>query len=178
MFGPKHVGSQTRDLAMFFCAPSDDKLCVHLSQTYPDKMPKSKHINFRGKKSFHDEDITEDDGPNESQCLLLTLENNKRYAHTASVTYEIKMASLQPDDKRLPHCLCNSINEERRSRIRKEDKVILIVEHDLKENILCILEPEKKTSCKLNVLIRPGEQIAFRTIGRIPVLLSGFRHRS
>lgn len=56
--------------------------------------------------------------------------------------------------------------------------MILIVEHDLKENILCILEPEKKTSCKLNVLIRPGEQIAFRTIGRIPVLLSGFRHRS
>lgn len=108
-----------------------------------------------------------------SHSILLTLDNNKRYAHTASCSYQIRMASLQPDDRRLPHCICGSINEEKRTKTQNENKVIVVVEHDLKEFILCILEPGKSNSCKLNLLIRPGEQVAFRTVGKVPVQLSG-----
>lgn len=108
-----------------------------------------------------------------SHTILLTLEDNKRYAHTATCQYRISMASLQPDERRLPHCVCNSINEERRQRTKSEDKVVLVVEHDLNEYVLCVLEPNKVNHCKLNLEIQPGEQIAFRTIGKTPVLLTG-----
>lgn len=83
------------------------------------------------------------------------------------------MASLQPSERRMPHCVCETINEERRNRTQTEDKVIVIVEHDLNEYILCILDSDKVKQCKLNLEIQPGEQIAFRTIGKTPVLLSG-----
>lgn len=108
-----------------------------------------------------------------SHTILLTLDNNKRYAHTATSQYRITMASLQPNEKKMPHCICESINEERRNRTQTEDKVIVIVEHDLNEYILCILDQDKVKNCKLNLEIQPGEQIAFRTIGKTPVLLSG-----
>lgn len=118
-----------------------------------------------------------DDGEAEkvvaSHTVLLTLENNKRYAHTATSSYQIKMASLQPDERRLPHCVCNSINDEKRPKRESDDRVIVIIEHNLNEYILCMLDSNKLRECKLNLVIRPGEQIAFRTIGRVPVLLSG-----
>lgn len=108
-----------------------------------------------------------------SNTILLTLENNKRYAHTASFSYQITMASLQPDGKRLPHCICNTINEEKRPKRETDDRVIVIIEHNLNEYILCMLDTERLRECKLNLVIRPGEQIAFRTIGRTPVQLAG-----
>lgn len=102
----------------------------------------------------------------------LILEGNKRYAHTATCSYRISMASLQPDDRRLPHCVCATINEEKHSKKANNNRVIVIVEHDLNEYILCILDDEKLRQCKLNLLVRPGEQIAFRTIGKTPVMLA------
>lgn len=65
------------------------------------------------------------------------------------------------------------INEERRHKAGSEDKVIVIIEHDLNEYILCILDSKKQNQCKLNLVIQPGEQLAFRTIGKIPVQLTG-----
>jgi len=100
------------------------------------------------------------------------LENGKRYAHTALSNYQILMASLQPNDKRLPNCGCDAINKDKRAPI-DEDKVFLIIEHDLKEHILCTLDRKRLHQCKLNLVIQPGEQVAFRTIGRIPIQLSG-----
>jgi hypothetical protein len=108
-----------------------------------------------------------------SHTILLTLDNNKRYAHTATSQYRITMASLQPDERKMPHCICNTINEEKRKKTQTEDRVTVIVEHDLNEYILCVLDPDKVRYCKLNLEIQPGEQIAFRTIGKTPVLLSG-----
>ena len=125
---------------------------------------------YRNPKRLHQDEL--DEGA-PSYTIMLHLENNRRYAHTATCLYKITMASLQPDDKKLPHCICNSINEEQRAKTIHEDKVIVIVEHNLKEFILCVLEPCKQTSGKLDVLVQPGEQIAFRTIGRVPVQLSG-----
>lgn len=127
-------------------------------------------------KNKHKRNIRQGEKPPEnesSQILLLTLENNKRYAHTASCSYQITMASLQPDSRRLPNCACSVINEERSKPTSDQEKVIVIIEHDLKEYILCVLILNKQNSCKLNLFIQPGEQIAFRTIGKIPVLLSG-----
>lgn len=108
-----------------------------------------------------------------SHTVLLTLENNKRYAHTATSQYKITMASLQPDERRMPNCVCNTINEDRRKKTQTEDRVVVVVEHDLNEYILCVLDSDKVKYCKLNLEIQPGEQIAFRTIGKTPVLLSG-----
>lgn len=68
--------------------------------------------------------------------------------------------------------MCESINEEKTMH-QKDRKVIVIVEHDLKEFVLCVLEPDRQMSCTLNLVIRPGEQIAFRTIGKVPVQLAG-----
>lgn len=100
------------------------------------------------------------------------LENGKRYAHTSTGTYQIKMASLQCDDSRLPNCACSTINDAKR-RSDCDDQVIVIAEHDLKEHIICILDKKTTHQCKLNLKIQPGEQVAFRTIGKIPVHLSG-----
>lgn len=108
-----------------------------------------------------------------SHTILLSLDNNKRYAHTATCQYRISMASLQPDERRLPHCVCNTIKEERRQRSGTEDSVMVVVEHDLNEYVLCVLEPNRVNQCKLNLEIQAGEQIAFRTIGKTPVLLTG-----
>ena len=107
--------------------------------------------------------------------VALTLDNNHRYAHTASCAYQLTMASLQPDSRRLPHCACNVINEEKRDKSRThEHRVVVIVEHNLAEHILCILDSTRLNQCKLNLIVQPGEQIAFRTIGKIPVQLTGF----
>lgn len=121
------------------------------------------------KPRFKPELVEEEPSP----IVLLTLENNKRYAHTASGAYQITMASLQPDNRRLPNCACNVINEERRQKSAHDTKVSVIIEHNLNEYILCILDSAKLNQCKLNLVIQPGEQIAFRTIGNTPVLLSG-----
>lgn len=108
------------------------------------------------------------------ETFLFTLENGKRYAHTAACRYQITMASLQIDDKRQPNCACNSINKGNKT-VQDENKVTVIVEHDLKEFILCILDRDNVKQCKLNLLLQPGEQVAYRTIGRIPVLLTGIK---
>lgn len=107
-----------------------------------------------------------------SSTIKLKLENGKRYAHTSSCGYQISMASLQPHDRRLPNCACGTMNKEKR-KSDLDDKVILIIEHDLKEHILCILDGKRLPQCKLNVRIQPGEQISFRTVGTIPVRLTG-----
>lgn len=106
-----------------------------------------------------------------SNLILLTLENGKRYAHTASSSYHLSMVSLQPEDKRLPNCTCNAINKGPKSE--DEDRVIVIVEHDLKEYILCVLDAKRQPQYKLDLTFQAGEQVAFRTIGRIPVRLTG-----
>lgn len=110
--------------------------------------------------------------------LLLRLENNKRYGHTATSNYKISMATLQPDAVRQPNCLCSVINKDHKLLNRvcgSEDnsKVTIIVEHNLKEHILCVLDSQTTTQCKLNLDIQAGEQIAFRTLGRTPALLTG-----
>ena len=110
-------------------------------------------------------------GP-QSGTTSLMLEANKRYAHTASCSYRVTMASLQPDDRRLPHCVCATINEEKQPKKANDNRVIVIVEHDLNEYILCILDDQKLRQCKLNLMVGPGEQIAFRTIGKTPVMLA------
>ena len=115
--------------------------------------------------------------PGEHRQVLLRLENNRRYAHTAKCSYQLSMASLQPDDERPPDCVCGSINDERRNRTANDEKVIVIVEHNLKEHVLCVLDQARQRSCKLNLLVEPGEQIAFRTIGKVAVQLSGTRER-
>lgn len=100
------------------------------------------------------------------------LDQNQRYAHTATSSYRLTMASLQPDQRKLPNCACNVINKSKKSR-QDEDKVVVIVEHDLKEHLLCVLDNKKVHQCKLNLAIQAGEQIAFRTIGKTPVQLIG-----
>lgn len=106
-----------------------------------------------------------------SNLILLNLEEGKRYAHTASRSYRLWQASLQPDDKRLPNCTCNSINKG--PKAESEDRVIVIVEYDLKEHILCVLDAKRQHQYKLDLTIQEGEQVAFRTIGKIPVRLMG-----
>lgn len=106
-----------------------------------------------------------------SNLILLNLEDGKRYAHTASSIYHLSMASLQPDEKRLPNCTCNAINKGPKSE--DDDKVILIVEHDLKEYVLCVLDAKRQPRYKLDLTFQAGEQVAFRTIGKIPVRLMG-----
>lgn len=109
-----------------------------------------------------------------SNVFRLRLEGNgKRYAHTSSCIYQIMMATLQPDDRRLPNCLCNTINHSRKQSETDGDKVIVIVEHNLKEFVLCILDSKRLQQCKLNLIFQPGEQVAFRTVGTIPVQLTG-----
>lgn len=117
-------------------------------------------------------------GQDESQVLLLKLDNNRRRRHTATSNYRICMASLQPDSIRQPYCSCSIMNQDYKLLGRKDDKhndtrVLVIVEHDLKEYILCILDSQKVTQCKLDLYIQAGEQIAFRTLGKTPVLLTG-----
>lgn len=107
-----------------------------------------------------------------SSTIYMKLENGKRYAHTSSCGYQITMASLQPNDRRLPNCACNMMNKGKR-KSDLDDKVILIVEHDLKEHILCILDSKQLPQCKLNFQIRPGEQVSYRTVGDIPIQMSG-----
>ena len=107
-----------------------------------------------------------------TNMIKMNLEAGKRFAHTASHGYQLRMATLQIEDRRLPNCACNVINQER-NKSENLDRVIIIVEHDLKEHILCILDAKKTYQCKLNLYIEPGEQVAFRTIGKIPVQLTG-----
>lgn len=104
-----------------------------------------------------------------SQPIHLNFDGGKRFAHMAMKSYKLTMATLQPDDKKPPNCACSQMNK----RNVDDDKVIVIVEHDLKEHILCILDRKKLHQCKLDLMIQSGEQIAFRTIGKIPVQLSG-----
>lgn len=104
-----------------------------------------------------------------SEPIHLKFEAGKRYAHMAMQNYKLSMASLQTDSREPPNCACSQINK----RNKDEDKVIVIVEHDLKEHILCILDRKKLQQCKLNLEIQSGEQIAFRTIGKIPIQLTG-----
>lgn len=107
-----------------------------------------------------------------SSTIQFKLENGKRYAHTSSCGYQISMASLQPHNRRLPNCACSTMNKAKRES-DLDDKVILIIEHDLKEHILCILDSKRLPQCKLNVRIQPGEQISYRTVGTTPVRLTG-----
>lgn len=106
-----------------------------------------------------------------SNLILLNLEPGKRYAHTAASSYHLSMASLQPDEKRLPNCACNTINKGPKSE--NDDRVVVIVEHDLKEFILCILDSKKENQHKIDLSFQAGEQVAFRTVGKIPVRLMG-----
>lgn len=125
-----------------------------------------------GRRQKYDK-VDEDE---KTQIMYITLEEGKRYAHTAACKYQLKMASLQPDERRQPNCACNMINESKRSKSRSfedRNKVTVIVEHDLKEYILCILDSETEPQCKLDLIIKEGEQVAFKTIGHIPVQLSG-----
>lgn len=133
-------------------------------------MPKltRQKFHFKRKPNTHKE---QDEGATNN--ILLTLENNKRFAHTATCSYQLTMASLQPDNKRLPNCACSVINQERRDKVEKRNRVIVIVEHNLNEYILCILDQSSQTQCKLDLVIQPGEQVAFRIIGDVPVMLSG-----
>lgn len=110
--------------------------------------------------------------PNESQPpVSFTLQPGKRYAHTATETYKITKASLQPDSRKMPNCACNALKQ---SKTKHSDTVVLIAEHNLEEHILCILNSNQVQSCKLNFMIEAGEQIAFRTVGSIPVQLDGY----
>lgn len=104
--------------------------------------------------------------------ILLQLENGKRYAHTSTSGYQITMASIQPSSLRAPNCACNMINNPD-DRSDRDDRVIVIVEHDLKEHVLCILDKKKLSQCKLDLVIKPGEQVAFKAIGKSQVLLTG-----
>ena len=112
----------------------------------------------------------EDSPEDESSVIMLRLQNNKRYAHTAGCSYQLRFASIQEDDTRLPHCLCENIRQKSPS---DDHKAIVIVEHDLNEHILCILDVDKQKQCKLDLVIRAGEQVAFKVIGKFPVLLMG-----
>lgn len=104
-----------------------------------------------------------------SSPLLLKMQPGKRYAHTAAETYKITMASLQPDSRKVPNCACNALKQTK----SKNHSVVLIAEHNLEEHILCILDSKQVQNCKLDVMIESGEQIAFRTVGNIPVQLDG-----
>lgn len=108
----------------------------------------------------------------ESKSILFKLEDGKRLAHTATHGYKITMASLQPDDRRLPNCVCNTIIK-RRKKSESDSRVVVIIEHNLEEHIICILNCGEFDHCKLDLMIQPGEQVAYRTIGKVPVLLSG-----
>lgn len=109
---------------------------------------------------------------NYPSTFQVELKNGKRYAHTASCGYQIMMASLQPDNKRLPTCACSMMNKGK-PKSNLGDEVVLIIEHNLEEHLLCRLDRNLQPQCKLNVQIQPGEQVAFRTQGNIPVHLSG-----
>lgn len=129
-------------------------------------------MKSNGKRSrFNRRDIDFNDSSS-SSTIHLKLENGKRYAHTSSCGYQIMMASLQPSDRRLPNCACDTINKDKR-KTNLDEKVVLIIEHDLEEHILCILDSERSPQCKLNVRIQAGEQVSFRTIGKIPIQLNG-----
>lgn len=110
--------------------------------------------------------------PDFKDTISFKLDCGQRYAHTATTNYRFTMASLQPDQKKLPHCACNMINKTKNVS-HDDDKVVVIVEHYLKEHILCILDSKKLHQCKLDLMIQAGEQMAFRTIGKTPVQLSG-----
>ena len=118
-------------------------------------------------------DLEESDESSSTDELIFRLEGGKRYAHTAACDYKILRASLKPDDKRLPFCACSQINKTTCWQSPNKNKVIVVIEHDLKEHILCILDSETLSECELDFVIQAGEQIAFRTIGSIPILLSG-----
>lgn len=94
---------------------------------------------------------------------VITLDPGKRYAHTAENDYFVTMAHLKPDDRRRPNCGCEKPDD--------QDRVILIVEHNLKEHVLCVLD-DKNKQCKLNLFIESGEQVAFRTVGQTPLSLT------
>lgn len=108
-----------------------------------------------------------------SLTMLTKFEPGKRYAHTAANDYQLTMVSLQPDDKKPPNCACSQIIKGNKKFLENDDRVVLIVEHDLKEYILCILDNKRLKQCKLDLKIHSGEQIAFRTIGKIPIQLIG-----
>lgn len=108
-----------------------------------------------------------------SNVIRLMLENGKRYAHTATSEYHITMASLQPNSSRAPNCACGTISQQNKKASESEDRIVVIIEHDLKEHVLCILDVKKLPQYKLNLVIKPGEQVAFKVLGNCPVLLSG-----
>lgn len=114
----------------------------------------------------------EPESGNNKQLMFIKLQPGQRCAHTASVGYRLTMASLQPEDKKLPHCACNTINEAK-TKQPDNDKVMVIVEHDLKEHLMCVLDGNRVKQCKLDLVVRPGQQIAFKTIGKIPAQLTG-----
>lgn len=137
-------------------------------------MPRANKRKYRDS----DQEESDTDGFNpkcSTRALHIKLDGGKRYAHTAKERYLISMASLQPDSRILPNCACHLINEDKRMNRKSKlnDRVTVIVEHDLKEHILCILDKNELNQCKLNLSVQPGEQIAYRTVGEIPVQLSG-----
>lgn len=124
------------------------------------------------KHSRYNRGVIESTEPSSSSTIHLKLENGKRYSHTSSCGYQIMMASLQPNDRKQPNCACDTINKDKR-KTNLDDKVVLIIEHNLEEHILCILDSEQLPQCKLNVRIQAGEQVSFRTVGKIPIQLTG-----
>lgn len=111
--------------------------------------------------------------------IFMNLQNGKRYAHTASRDYNVTMATIQIDNKKTLSCACSEINSERNSRASKKepyeskDSSIVIIEHNLKEFILCILDSDKNKQSRINLRVHAGEQVAFRVVGRHPVELVG-----
>lgn len=134
---------------------------------YPDGLARRRHPPARSAKLHKGSSDQGDD--NNLQTLSFKILAGKRYAHTAADPYWITMASLQPDTKRMPNCACNAMKKNQ----TVNDKVIVIAEHNLEEHILCVLDQNRLQQCKLNFMIDSGEQIAFRTIGDIPVQLNG-----
>lgn len=133
---------------------------------------KSKLRQNKAKRFKKIKTISKDDEDDVTQILNIKLDNEKRYAHTAPCGYHLTMAILQPDLQRLPNCACSQINDAKDHQ-HDADRVVVIIEHNLKEHILCILELGKINQSKLNLNIEAGEQIAYKTIGKIPVILVG-----
>lgn len=110
--------------------------------------------------------------------IFVQLASGKRYAHTASRDYQLMMAVIQSDLRRFASCACSVINDDKKRQNDREetdrtDTAIVVVEHDLKEFILCILDNQRNKQCKLNLRIHAGEQVSFRVIGEYPVELVG-----
>lgn len=91
---------------------------------------------------------------------------NRRYTHTAIKSYDVVGARLQLDFNKPRKCDCE-FN-------KPQNRVIITVEKNLREKILCEFDTEQDDqprTKKLNFSVKQGEQIAFKCVGRTPVVL-------